>query len=149
MSHNAAELLGSPQIAGVTVAAVGAARATAVRQGAAAGSPVATGIAAKIVDPKGERVQTPKFGVGFLAITSSELALLGLKSGKLTLKLSEVIARVPRGDVTGAELQGRGAVGLLTISFRGGDAWEVEVAKVHQRAARKLIEALTANPAAA
>jgi hypothetical protein len=55
----------------------------------------------KIVDPKGERVQTPRFGVG-----------------------------------------------LLTIRFSSGDAWEVEVAKVHHGPARKLVEVLTAAAAA-
>jgi hypothetical protein len=148
MAHNASELLGSPQLAGVTVESVGYARATALAPGPTNASPLERGIAAKIVDPKGDRAQTPRFGAGFLTVTSTELALIGLRSGAWAVNLSGVIARVPRSDVASAELHGGGSVGLLTIRFHNGDTWYVEVLKVHQRPAPKVVAALSAHSAA-
>jgi len=147
MGHNASELLGSSQVAGVTVEAVGSASRTALTPGPT-DAVLGRGIAAKIVDPKGDRAQTPRFGVGFLAVTNTELALIGLKSGAFTLKLGGVIARVSRTEVASAELHGGTATGLLTITFHSGNTWQVEVAKVHHRATRKVVAALSAQPAA-
>jgi hypothetical protein len=66
--------------------------------------------------PSGGRAQTPKFGrLAWLAVTAEELALLKLKSGNgVTVKPSEVIARVPRRELKTVEWH-RGYVSPLMI----------------------------------
>jgi hypothetical protein len=142
MGHDASELLGSPQVAGVTVEGVGYARSHALTPGAAPGSPLGLVIGAKLVDPDGEQAHTPRFGAGFLAVTDSELALIGLQSTATRLVLGAIVERVQRADVASAELHGRFPVALLKIDFRKGNVWQVEVAAVHKRAARKVAAAL-------
>jgi hypothetical protein len=107
-----------------------------------------SGLAAELVDPHGERAQTPSFGAGFLAVTDTELALIGLRSTATRLVLGSARARVPRSEVTSARLRGRFPVGLLAIDFRDGTSWQVEVAAIHTRAAKK-VAAVLGTPASA
>jgi hypothetical protein len=142
MAHDASELLGSPQKAGVTVASVGYARAQALRVNGFSGPPIGRMLGATLTDPNGEVAQTPRFGAGFVAVTGTELALLSLRTTSTRLVLGEVVDRVALEEVTSASLHGRFPVALLTIGFHNGDSWEVEVAAVHKRAAKKVVAVL-------
>ncbi|MGA8680285.1 MAG: hypothetical protein ABSB54_07240 [Acidimicrobiales bacterium] len=141
MATDASSLLGSPQIAGVRVAAVGVARASARTMGGVAGGVLGDVLGGKIVGVDAIPAQTPQFGrLGFLALTQTELALTTMK-GSMIPKPFKVVARVPRSEVISAEL-GTGVVAPLTIRFAGGKIWQVEVSKLVQKDARALADAL-------
>jgi len=136
MAIDASELLGAPQIAGVKVMARGAMMGRAMNQGGlaaggligAAGGALASGKAMKagIAD----REQTPELkGQALLALTDSEVVLVKLKQGAISAKPSEILARAPRAQVTGATLAS-GLVPKLSISFSDGSAWSLDVPRV-------------------
>ena len=136
MAIDASELLGAPQIAGVKVMARGATMGRAMNQGGvavggiigAAGGALAGGKAAK--SGGADRAETPEFkGQALLALTDSEVALVKLKTGAISAKPSDVIARAPRDQVTNATLSS-GLVPKLSISFSDGSAWSMDVPRV-------------------
>jgi hypothetical protein len=87
--------------------------------------------------------QTPKFGAhGFLALTEEELTLVKMKQGLASLKPVEVIARVPRSDVATIELGGGVPMSPLTVSFAGGESWQLEVPMVSKGKAKNLVGVL-------
>jgi hypothetical protein len=59
----------------------------------------------------------------------------------VTLKLDEVIMRIPRSDVASAEL-GSGIASPLTITFGNGDSWELEVPPPNKKHAQAVVHAL-------
>lgn len=86
--------------------------------------------------------ETPDFGrLAYLAVTESELALIKLRSAVVTVHLDEVVARIPRSDVTSAELGG-GVSPSLTITFGGGDSWQLEVPRPSKKHAQEVVHAL-------
>jgi hypothetical protein len=136
MGIDASELLGAQQIAGVKVMPRGATMARAMNQGGlsvggvigAAGGALASGKAANA--GAATRAETPDFkGQALLALTDSDVALVKLKQGALSVKATEVIARAPREQVTGANLAG-GLVPKLSINFADGSAWSMDVPRV-------------------
>jgi hypothetical protein len=168
MGIDASEMLGSQQLAGVRVNPWGAMRRIEAHTSSAAGGLLVSGrtvVAAgdKISGRKGvesrERwaqlaAATPPFGlVGFLALTASELALLTtkLRSPGIVGKPEAVVARVPRGDVVSAELGGGWphlayyilSSAPLTITFKDGSAWQMEVSRFLRRHGRALVHALS------
>ena len=136
MAIDASELLGAPQIAGVKVMARGATMGRALNQGGvsvggligAAGGALASGKAAKA--GAAGRADTPEFkGQALLALTDAEVALVKLKQGAVSAKPTEVIARAPRDQVSGASLA-NGLVPKLSITFTDGSAWSMDVPRV-------------------
>jgi hypothetical protein len=139
MALDASQILGSPQIAGCKVNPRGTNKSTMARAGGGGaglggvvGGVVAGAVAGKKVGA--ERAQaaatvTPTFHfIGWLALTDSELALVSIDR-KRGLKLDEVLARVPRGDVKSVEI-GKAPPMIskpLIITFTNGDQWIVEV----------------------
>jgi len=94
----------------------------------AAGAELAGGKAAKSGSAAG--AETPAFkGKALLALTEADVALVTLKSGSLTSKAGEVIARMPRDQVAEAKLAD-GMVPKLTISFADGSTWSMDVPRV-------------------
>ncbi len=137
MALDASLILGSPQLAGVKVNHKGMAAG-------AAGGLVGT-VAAAVVSGRGDRAsdRTPAFGrLAFLAVTDDELALVGLKSGALSVRMGDVIERVPRGHVSSAEL-GRGLPASLTIAFRDGGIWRLEVPPPNKKQAESVVRVLS------
>ncbi len=57
------------------------------------------------------------------------------------MKMGNVIERVPRGDVSSAEL-GRGLPPSLTIAFRDGGTWRLEVPPPNKKQAESVVRAL-------
>jgi hypothetical protein len=136
MAFDASSVLGSPQLAGVKVNPRGMAKRVAGNVGGR--------LPARIVYGSSDQTtsQSPDFGrLAYLAVTASELALIKLKSGLMTSKLDEVIARVPRSDVASAEL-GSGMVTPLTIKFGDGDRWQLEVPPPNKKHAQDVVHAL-------
>lgn len=153
MAHDASELLGSPQLAGVKVNPRGMAKKTSANfSGMYAGligaaiSATAAGRAnkqrAKIVAES----QTPNFGrLAYLAVTADELALIELKQkGMAGLELAEVLVRIPRSEIASAELGGGQTMFSppVTITLAGGDRWELEVPRPSKQAAKELVAVL-------
>jgi hypothetical protein len=133
MAFDASQIIGSPQLAGVTVLPRGASK----RQANATGGSLPARIA---LGKTGETASdAPDFGrMAYLAVTDSELALVNVKSGRLTMKLNELIVRVPRTDVASAEL-GSGVICPLTITFADGQIWRLEVSRLNKKHAQAVV----------
>jgi hypothetical protein len=127
---DASSALGAPEVAGAWVNPTGKARRTvdAVGFGQYGAS--------------GERsAETPTFGgFGYLALSATELVLVKGKQGLVGLKLTDdVVAKVPRNEVTSIQL-GEGKISApLTIAFGSGRQWDLEVARAHRRAAERVV----------
>jgi hypothetical protein len=148
MALDASQLLGSPQLAGVTVAPKGFALSVGAGVGGAAGAGgllgaaigAAAGTSAEKRHAK-KAAETPKVGrAAYLAVTAEEVALIAIK-GVLASKLAEPIERVPRDEVASAEL-GPGLAPSLTVTFRGGQRWRFEVARIMKKSAQAVVDAL-------
>jgi hypothetical protein len=136
MALDASQVLGSPQLAGVKVNPRGMSKRVA---GGIAGQ-----LPARIVyGASGQTTsEAPDFGrLAYLAVTDSELALIKLKSGLVTVKLDEVIVRIPRSEVVSAEL-GSGLVTPLTLMFGNGDSWRLEVPPPNKKHAEAVVHVL-------
>jgi len=142
MGIDASQLLGAPQLAGVKVNPKGAAR----KQVATAGIGGLVGAAFGMRAAKRQKAlgtETPDFGrLGYVAVTSNEIALVKLKSGMLRVKLHEVIARVPRSEVLSAEI-GRGIAPGLTIALASGGHWRLEFPRASAKSAREVVHLLS------
>jgi hypothetical protein len=134
MALDASQILGSPQVAGCKVNPRGTNKATMrqVGMGEGLGGAITSAVAGKHVGA--ERAQaaaseTPSFEViAWLALTASELALVSINRKK-GLSLDQVLARVPRAEVSSVEL-GKAAPLVskpLIITFTNGNQWIVEV----------------------
>ncbi len=138
MALDASEVLGAPQLAGVRVNP----RGFSLRQSSLqVGTVPTTIVLGRRSDP--DSGATPRFGrLAFLAVTNQELALVRLRTRNgVTLKVSEVIARVPRGEVKTAELLD-GYVQPLTVVFGNGDTWRLEVPPFNSKSAQRVVDAL-------
>jgi hypothetical protein len=156
MAHDASEILGSPQQAGVKVnprgmAKKGAAPFVGMYAGVvgAAISATAVGRANKQRASFEQESETPRFGrLAYLAVTKDEIALVELKlKGQVGLELKDVIARVSRSEFKSAEVGG--AVNIfsppLTINFKGGDSWQLEVPRPSRKQAQAVVDVLGAQ----
>jgi len=141
MGIDASLLLGAPQLAGVKVNPKGAAR----KQVATAGVGGLVGTALGMRAAKRQKTlgtETPDFGrIGYLAVTSHEIALVKLGSGLLKVKLGEVVTRVPRSDVRSVEI-GRGIAPSLTIALANGEHWRLEFPRASAKSAREVVRLL-------
>lgn len=136
MAFDASTVLGSPQLAGVKVNPRGMSKRVAGNIGGRLPARIVYGSAGSTTS------ESPNFGrLAYLAVTDSELALITLKSGLVTSKLDEVIARTPRSDVASAEL-GSGLATPLTITFSNGDTWQLEVPPPNKKHAQAVVHVL-------
>jgi hypothetical protein len=138
MAIDASAVLGSPQVAGVKVNPRGYSWGLSSVQAGALAARITLGRR-----PSGGRAQTPKFGrLAWLAVTAEELALVKLKSSNgVTVKPSEVIARVPRRELKLVEWH-RGYVSPLMIVFGNGDQWHLEVPPLNAGSGAKVVHTL-------
>jgi hypothetical protein len=153
MAHDASEILGAPQLAGVKVNPRGfGRRAGANFTGGNAGL-IGAAVSAAAVDRANKKKaeaaaasSAPDFGrIAYLAVTADELALIELKQkSAVTLELREVIARIPRSEVASAELGGGHTLMSppLTITFTNGDVWLIEVPRPNKKQAQQLVGVL-------
>ncbi|MGA3362255.1 MAG: hypothetical protein ABSD82_09515 [Solirubrobacteraceae bacterium] len=156
MAHDASQILGSPQLAGVKVnprgmATKGAAPFVGMYAGVvgAAISATAVGRANKQRADFEQESETPRFGrLAYLAVTKDEIALVELKlKGQVGLELKDVIVRVSRSEFESAELGG--AVNIfsppLTINFKGGEFWQLEVPRPSRKQAQAVVDVLASQ----
>jgi len=153
MAHDASAILGSPQLAGVKVNPRGMAKKqSAPFVGMYAGvvgaaiSATASGRANKQAAKYDGESEAPKFGrLAWLAVTADELALVELNlKGQVGLELKDVIVRVPRSEFASAELGGAANIFSppLTINFKRGERWELEVPRPSRKQAKRVVDAL-------
>src|SRR5437867_2670180 len=121
---DASAALGVQQIAGTLVGPRGSAKRMV---GAAVANMVGGALAGGVASEAGRGYESaPDFGkVGYVAVTTDEVALVKAKTGAFKPKItSEVVARAPRGDVASAELDKSTLQSTLTIAFVDGGAWQ-------------------------
>jgi hypothetical protein len=87
--------------------------------------------------------QTPQFGVAILAVTKDELVLVGHPAGSKTRTPTGVITRIPLVEVAKFDLQHARIVWPLTITFRNGDTWRLEVPRFSKKAATTVATIVT------
>jgi len=154
MAHDASEVLGSTQLAGVKVNPRGFGKSPGANfSGMYAGavgaviSATAAGRAKKQEAEAAAVSKAPDFGrLAYLAVTADELALVELKlKGQVGLELKQVIARIPRSELASAELGGGQTIFSppLTITFKSGDKWLLEVPRPSKKQARQVVAVLT------
>jgi hypothetical protein len=151
MALDASSMLGSPQLAGVKVNPRGAGKSKAANFSGVYAGVVGAGISAAAgMRAEQEQQQTaawsemPKFGrLAYLAVTEGEVALIDANAGSLTVRLGEIIARIPRSEVVSAELDGGGIYSPpLTITFASGDSWQLEVPRPSKKHAKQVVQVL-------
>jgi hypothetical protein len=134
MPADASAVLGHQQLAAATVNPRGHFARRMSIQGGLAGGLAGWLMTGKT--PGKDQNQTPRFGsVALLAVTEDELALVG------RAKQGGVIARVPLTEVAGVEYR-RGLVAQLTIRFRSGDTWYLEVSLFFKKGAKAVVAVL-------
>lgn len=139
MAFDTTDLLGTKQVAGSVVLARGWTWQHGVEKAGLAG--VAIGAAARKV-AKDDVSQTPPIGRStYLAVTDTEVALLGVNR-RSPGNLGEVLARVPRIEVTAAKLSPGVLRTNLTITFNGGAHWDFEQSPLVRPVLVKIIRAL-------
>ncbi len=144
MAGDASAALGAPEVAGSFVSPKGLTKrmtgvaAAGVVGGVAGGMVAAGGSAAKGFEG------APPFGtIGYVAVTASEVAIVRGKSGLLKPKVgTEIVARVPRGEIASAELEGGALKAALTIRFADGGWWEFEIPKIYRKTAEQVVRTL-------
>jgi hypothetical protein len=145
MARDASQALGAAQLAGAVVMPKGHAwqhlRVHAGLAGAVAAEVIAAGARKHA---QAHPAQTPAFPrSAFLAVTDREVALLRLGSGGvMNGRPGEVLARVPRSEVTLARVSAGLARTDLTISFKDGSTWEFEVSPLIRRTVVRVAHAL-------
>lgn len=150
MGLDASQVLGSAQVAGAKVSPRGMGRSIAFSSAGMSGGAVgavvgaaASGRANRRQQEIAEASETPKLGrFAYLAVTGDEVALIKLKSGLVSQKLTEVVARVPRNQVASAELGSGQLAPELTVSFRDGDTWLLEVPRISKKDAEDVVRML-------
>jgi hypothetical protein len=147
MAIDISQFLNSPQLAAAKVERQGFSWRAASRQSfGLLGILIAPLVVRLLMGPKPEfgGAQTPVFDVGMLAVTEDELVLVGLTPG-LTLKPAGVLRRIPLGEVQSCELKRARIASPLTITFRDGSSWLLEVARLDRNAGRKLAAAISSQ----
>ncbi len=125
-------------------------RARAGGGGGLAGAIAGTATAA-VINKKGEKQKAttsssglPDFGkVGYLAVTEDEVVLLKVTLGALKTRLGEVVARVPRGQVSTVEFESSAMYASgITLEFLDGDRWALEAPRPNRKDAKTIVELL-------
>ena len=151
MGLDASQVLGSAQVAGAKVSPRGMGRSITFSSAGMSGGAVGAVVGAAASGRANRRQQeiaatseTPKLGrFAYLAVTGDEVALIKLKSGLVSQKLTEVVARVPRSQVASAELGSGQLAPELTVSFRDGDTWLLEVPRISKKDAEDVVRMLS------
>ena len=136
-SHDASGLLGAKEVAGVEVSSKGLARKlTAALAGQVTG-------AAHAIPGEGPSPLAAFGRTGYLAVSKRDLILVKMRSGLLTMKLTDtVLARVPRKQIASLQWDGGKMLSHLAITFSNGVVWELDVTNASRRSAESVVRAL-------
>ena len=96
--------------------------------------------AAGALKSRGEQTDAPE-GNQVVAVTDSEVVTTTF-SNLLGIKAKEVTARLPRSEVTGADLVGKRIIKTLTIHLANGSTWAFDCRTVSHKDAAGVVEAL-------
>jgi hypothetical protein len=143
MRHDSSQVLGSQQLAGAVVTARGSGMRHAARVPASGlvGAVALEYAAARYTARRPS--QTPKFGhTAFLAVNEREVALIKTGGGRLKDGSAEVLARIPRSEVTGAGVSRGFLRSNLTINFADGGSWAFEVSPFIRSTIVRIVRAL-------
>jgi hypothetical protein len=77
----------------------------------------------------------------YLSVTDDEIVLIKIKPGLVSGKLDEILARVPRSEVAGAEYHG-GMISKFDVTFSDDGVWQFEVAKGGGKDAKEVADLL-------
>jgi hypothetical protein len=142
----AVRALGAPELAGTLVNPKGLAKKMTKAAAAGVVGGAAGAFANRMVssDPYDGAPDVPEFGrVGYVTVSAEEIALLKTKTGAIKMKVTdEVLARVPRSQITSADLDKGALLSHLKIDFSNGVSWEFDVPKQGKKTALRVIEAL-------
>jgi hypothetical protein len=145
MAIDVSKVLGSPQLAAARVTRRGSAwRNVSRQQYSPLAMLIAPLVAKTMLGPKPPLggAQTPEFGVAVLAVTADELVLVG----RTARSPAGAIARVPLREVATFDLKHARIVWPLTITFRNGDAWMLEVPRFSKKAATAVAAVVAGQP---
>jgi hypothetical protein len=146
-AKDASEALGAQELAGCFVSPKGLTKKmTAATAGGIVGGIAGRAAGNKFFGSEG----APSFGgIGYVAVTATELAIVKGKVGALKPRMGDtVVARVPRDQITSVLLDGKMLTAALKIGFVGGGQWEFEVPKMHRKDAELVVRALNVAPPA-
>jgi hypothetical protein len=146
MADDASTALGAPEIAGTLVNPKGMTKkVTASVAGGVVGGVAGNMAASLATGPAYQGApEVPDFGrVAYVAASADALALVKTKSGAFKMKVTdEALARVPRTEIAGSELDQGKLLSHLTITFTNGTVWEFDVPKAAKKTAQGLVTAL-------
>jgi hypothetical protein len=136
-SHDASSLLGAKELAGVEVSSKGLARKLTA---AVAGQVMRDAHAGPDDGPS----SLPAFRrTGYLAVSKRDILVVKMKSGLLTMKLSDtVLARASRKEIASLAWDGGKMLSRLAITFSNGVVWEFDVTNASKRSAESVVRAL-------
>jgi hypothetical protein len=143
MASDASALLGAAELAGSFVSPKGL---TKTMTGATAAG-VVGGLAGRLVAGQVSSRRSPaapSFGqIGYIAVTAEEFAIVRGKTGLMKPSVGkDVVERVPRSEIAGAELGAGMLKAPLIIRFVDGGSWEFEIPKVYRKTAARVADVL-------
>jgi hypothetical protein len=131
-SHDASSLLGAKQVAGSEVG-----QKSLARKLTAAVSGHGPASADDAVAP------LPAFRQGYLALSKRDIAIVKMRSGLLTMKLSDtVLARAPRTQIASLGWDRGKLMSHLAITFANGVVWEFNITHAARGSAEAVVRAL-------
>jgi hypothetical protein len=80
--------------------------------------------------------------VGYVAVSTTEVAVLKTKLGWKMTPTDVALARAPRSELASAELDEGRMVSHLRLRFADGRLWEFDVPKSDKKTAREVVAAL-------
>lgn len=80
--------------------------------------------------------------LGYLVVTRDDLILLKAKPGMLTPAAVSELDRAPRETLVNAEVGSAMLAPPLTLTFKTGDPWELEIPRLHVGRAHEVLKAL-------
>ena len=86
--------------------------------------------------------------MGYLTATNDGVTLFKTKRSLVGLKpkvSDEVIAKVPRSDITSSSLTKGKLVSVFEFDFADGSRWEFDVARQHRKDAERVAQALASS----
>ena len=139
MAKDGSEALGAPEVAGTFVMAKGNTKRMAM------GGVVGAALASR--NKGGGTGGMPAFGrAAYVAVSSNDIAIVKTQSGLIGIGkpkvTAEALARIPRSEISSAELDKGALKSNLKVSFAGGDMWEFEIPKAWSKGAKQVVEAL-------
>jgi hypothetical protein len=86
----------------------------------------------------------PNFGrVAYVGASADAIAIVKTKSGAFKMKVTdEVLASVPRSEITSSELDQGAMLSKLKIAFANGVTWEFDIPKMAKKTAKELVTEL-------